>query len=99
MNTTVAPDLSVETVSFAPRGPLSAQLLEVLRTDPALSEAGDVAGAAARALEVSTDIVRDDDIQLALFLLYAGHYGSLEVIDAGWEWHPMLIAARGMLEQ
>lgn len=99
VNTTVVPDHSVETASFEPRGPLSAQLLAVLRKDPALSEAGDVAGAAARALEISTDIVRDEDIQLALFLLYAGHYGSLDFIDAGWEWHPMLIATRGMLER
>lgn len=99
MNTTVASDHSVETSSFGPRGPLSAELLAILGTRPALAELGNLPGAARRALDISTDVVRDDDVQLALFLLYADHYGSLDVIDVGWEWHPTLIATRGILER
>lgn len=99
MNTIVAPDPSLATASCSPRGPLTAELLAVLCTRPALAEVANLPGAARRALEISTDIVRDEDIQLALFLLYAGHYGSLDIIDAGWEWHPTLIATRGLLER
>ena len=99
VNRTVAPDLALRAVPFDARGPLSAHLMSVMAQDPAVVEIGDAVGLANRALETATDIVRDDDIQLALFVLYAGHYGSLDFIDAGWEWHPMLIAARTTLER
>jgi hypothetical protein len=99
VNSIVAPDIAARPLHFDARGPLSAHLLSVMSQDPSSAEVGDAVGFATRALEHTADIVRDDDIQLALFLLYASHYGSLDLIDAGWEWHPMLIATRATLER
>nr|WP_314845179.1 iron-containing redox enzyme family protein [uncultured Microbacterium sp.] len=50
------------------------------------------------ALATTADVVRDDDIQLALFLLYASSYGSLPELDPALEWDPELIATRALLE-
>lgn len=99
MKTTITTDVTMHPFSFAPRGPLSAHLMAILTQESGSTEAGDVVGCAERALAGASDVIRDDDVQLALFLLYASHYGSLDVIDAGWEWHPMLIATRGVLER
>ena len=49
-------------------------------------------------LERSGDILRDDDLQLALFLLYSLHYGGVLNVDDRWEWHPITNAARLALE-
>lgn len=90
------------TTTPAPRGPLSDRILTTIRREPtgddALDGTTDLAARATVAVEASTDIVHDDDIQLALFLLYGLHYGSLADAHDGWEWHPHLIAARRVLE-
>ncbi|MBC7291286.1 MAG: iron-containing redox enzyme family protein [Actinotalea sp.] len=80
----------------SPRGPLSTALLEALAREPGpvpglLKEAE---GAVARA----RDVVADDDVQLALLVLYELHYRGIEGVDDGWEWQPDLLAARGVLE-
>ncbi|MGO4691267.1 iron-containing redox enzyme family protein [Glaciibacter sp. 2TAF33] len=54
----------------------------------------DVVSAVAR----SADIVRDDDLQLALFVLHGLHYGSVIDADDAWEWHPDLVATRLVIE-
>ncbi|WP_319033927.1 iron-containing redox enzyme family protein [Microbacterium sp. LRZ72] len=51
------------------------------------------------AVATSADVLRDDDIQLALFLLYAGHYGSVSFADPEQEWDTHLIAARRTIER
>lgn len=84
-----------------PRGPLSAALLAILAGLPkenveALT--GLPALIAARLAEAA-DVIEDDDIQLALFCLYELHYGGLDGVDDGWEWHPGLITVRRVLEQ
>jgi hypothetical protein len=48
---------------------------------------------------LTSDVLHDDDVQLALFLLYATAYGSLPRIDPAWEWHTDLIALRARLER
>lgn len=82
-------------VPFHPRGPLSEAVLS------ALTGADDVdhAARAEEALSGCTDIARDDDIQLALFSLYASAYGSIEGFRADREWDPALIATRRILER
>ena len=47
---------------------------------------------------VIADVVRDDDVQLALFVLYASAYGSLPQLDPDREWDPALLATRRLLE-
>lgn len=77
------------------RGPLSDAVIRQLT-------GGDVVDLGVRveaALAATDDIVRDDDIQLALFVLYASSYGSLADLDPALEWDPGLVAARGLLEQ
>src|SRR5690606_22669449 len=78
----------------AARGALSAAVLEAL-TDGGDSEIGSLADEAVR---TSDDVATDDDVQLALFLLYASAYGSLDALDPRREWDPALIAGRMTLE-
>ncbi|QIK64860.1 iron-containing redox enzyme family protein [Leucobacter viscericola] len=53
---------------------------------------------AQQAIERAESITRDDDIQLALFYLYASSYGSLEQFTAELEWDTDLIESRQVLE-
>lgn len=81
------------------RGPLSAALIETMQRDDAASVAEtELLGVAESALAVADSISEDDDIQLALFLLYACAYGSLSWIEADWEWNPALLRVRRLIE-
>ena len=83
---------------FAARGHLSERLLAVLTAAPDDTLVEGIAELADAAL-LTDDVLRDDDVQLSLFLLYALAYGSVPALDTGWEWHPSLIAARVRLER
>jgi hypothetical protein len=75
---------------------LSAALLEALTREP-----GPVQGLqeeAERAVARTQDVVADDDVQLALLVLYELHYRGVDGVDDGWEWQPDLLRARGVLE-
>lgn len=92
----VGPDRGddVAALPFGPRGPVSAavirHLVDGLATEhTALAEA---------AVSACADIERDDDLQLALFVLYASSYGSFPALRADLEWDPTLIATRRVLE-
>lgn len=84
--------------TLSPRGPLSATALAILLHTDFAHRRDPFVRASREAVLASDDVAVDEDIQLTLFLLYAGAYGSLDWIDAGWEWHPVLIEARGILE-
>lgn len=75
----------------APRGPLSAAILDALAGAP---------GTPVGALDVdpSLDPLADDDLHLALYCLYELHYRGLDGADERWEWDPGLLAARARLE-
>jgi hypothetical protein len=74
------------------RGPLSGYVLERLRWRPhELQDAPDVAPAG--------DPAVDDDLQLALYLVYELHYRGWAGVDDGWEWEPSLLAFRRSLEK
>ena len=92
MTTTAVPADTVSDITA--RGPLSAALLHRLTGE----DAPDLRDRAASALAPCDDIVRDDDVQLSLFLLYASAYGSLPELDASLEWDPELISVRQSLE-
>ena len=81
----------------AARGPLSATLLEVLRRAP--GRAPELEPAADRAVAAAHDVLADDDVQLALFVLYELHYRGVEGVDDAWEWQPDVLAARAVLER
>lgn len=78
----------------SPRGPLSSTVLARLTGE---ADAVDTA-LAHEAIARADDIATDDDVQLALFLLYASAYGSILALDADLEWDPELIAVRATLE-
>jgi hypothetical protein len=79
------------------RGPRSAALLQILATDPA----GSVKPAllsSVTAPETPADPLQDDDLQLALSVLYELHYRGVEGISDEWEWHPDILQMRSVLE-
>ncbi|MDF2990456.1 MAG: hypothetical protein K0S37_970 [Microbacterium sp.] len=79
---------------FHPRGPVSAAVLDHL-VDGSATEHTALADAAVAA---SVDIERDDDLQLALFALYASSYGAFDAFDPTLEWNPTLIETRRVIE-
>jgi hypothetical protein len=74
----------------APRGDLSAALLEHL--------ARDVHELRAPAVPSVPDPLADEDLQLALYLAYELHYRGVRGVDPRWEWEPSLLALRRDLE-
>jgi len=90
---TVAPAVRLP---FSGRGPLSDAVLQALSGKPG---DGDLAEQARRALAGASDPIRDEDIQLALFALYASAYGSIDAFSPLKEWDPELISTRRMLEE
>lgn len=83
--------------TLSPRGTLSAAVLSVLQGSGD-ARSGDLPALARGAAAQTTDAVRDDDLQLALFVLYASSYGSLDQLAAELEWDTGLIEARRALE-
>lgn len=81
-----------------PRGPVSESLIALL-TGPEHAPVGPLAVAATEALTTSDDLLVDDDLQLALFLMYELHYGGLEGVPDSWEWDPRLLAVRVPIER
>lgn len=51
------------------------------------------------AVNRTPDILNDDDLQVALFVLYELHYRGVDGVDERWEWHPGLLGLRGVIEE
>lgn len=84
-----------------PRGPLGTLLADTLAAAPGRLDARPddrLLDAARTAVDACDDLLLDDDVQLALFVLYELHYGGIEGVDDAWEWHPDVLRARGLLE-
>lgn len=88
------------TSGVEPRGPLS-QLIEELLGGAAedCSAGGALKTAADEAVADSGSILYDEDVQAALLMLYALHYGDLGSARPDWEWHIALLEARSVLER
>ncbi|WP_350348280.1 iron-containing redox enzyme family protein [Agromyces sp. G08B096] len=78
------------------RGEVSRLVIERLRGGPVAAELDPAA--AASAVSSSRGLLEDDDVQLALFLLYELHYGGLAGVDDRLEWEPAILAFRRELE-
>jgi len=78
----------------APRGRLSELLVDVFAGS---APAADVCSAAQDWDGV--DILRDEDVQLTLTLLYELHLQGLSGVGDEWEWDADLLAARAVLER
>jgi hypothetical protein len=73
----------------APRGPHSERLFAHLTGESETIEPAPVLG----------DVLRDDDVQLTLFVAHEIHYGGIAGVDDEIEWSPELIAFRDPLER
>lgn len=80
----------------APRGPLSAVLLEAITGPP--GPVPRVQEAAEQAVARTSDVLADEDVQLALAVLYELHYRGVDGVDEAWEWQPDLLRVRAELE-
>ena len=79
-----------------PRGPLSEAVLQALT---GIRDAEGLSALASGSVERAVNVTHDDDLQLALFVLYASSYGSLETLDPTQEWNPELIETRRTIER
>jgi hypothetical protein len=73
------------------RGPISELLLAELVREPHELPPPDP--------PASADAIRDEDLQLSLYLCYELHYRGLPSVDERWEWDPSLLRLRAALEQ
>ena len=74
------------------RGPISRHVIEVLTT---ADEAREAPGPDSL---TGVGILRDDDAQLALWILYELHYRGFDGVPADLEWDPVLLSLRQRLE-
>jgi len=86
---------SAPRLPFHDRGPVSRAVISHLT---GVDRHADHAALAEEAAAACADVSRDDDIQLALFVLYASAYGSLSALDPELDWDPALLATRRTLE-
>ncbi|MCC3294608.1 iron-containing redox enzyme family protein [Arthrobacter sp. zg-Y411] len=82
----------------APRGRVSATLLDLLTSTTRNEGYPSLVAAVEESLAAGTDLLRDEDLQLTLFCLYELHYSGLEGVEDAAEWDPQLIAIRSRLE-
>lgn len=78
------------------RGPLSEALLRALGGAP--GPVPEVLEQVEHVLGRGTDVLADDDVQLALLVMYELHYRGVDGVDDAWEWQPDLLRARHDLE-
>ncbi len=79
----------------APRGPISADLFEVLHRSPSLLPAGLTNLTA----DLDGDTRFSEDVQICLFVCYGLHYDGFAGVDEDWEWFPPLLGLRAALEK
>ncbi len=78
------------------RGPLSGGVVEAL-SDPGGREIAPLVERV-RGFPEGTDLLGDDDLHLALWMLYELHYGGFEGVDPELEWDPDLLRLRAAME-
>src|SRR3954470_2242156 len=81
----------------APRGPVSATLMETLAQDRRPVPAGLAGGLITAA--GPADVLADEDLQLSLFVCYELHYRGWDGVDDRWEWDPDLLRFRAAAER
>jgi hypothetical protein len=82
-------------------GPLSELVLDLLSTipgDASESTSSALLRAGRDCLADIADPLTDDDLHLALYLLYGLHYRSYAGVDPGWEWDREALGLRTLIE-
>ncbi|MFD5248176.1 iron-containing redox enzyme family protein [Amycolatopsis sp. NPDC058340] len=72
---------------------MSARVIEALTGSPGQAVLAEVR------LSGRAGSVRDEDLQLALYLCYELHYRGFAGVDERWEWDPGLLSLRSVLER
>jgi len=80
----------------SPRGPMSQWCVDTMTGSPQPEDPFDAVTAGVPA---EADVLTDDDVQLALWMLYEQHYQGFDEVDPALEWEPRLLAARREIEQ
>lgn len=93
----LAPQTITHPNALAPRGPLSESVLNRLTGDE-MERGKDLRRLTREAVGIASDITHSDDLQLALFFLYASAYGSIDRFSADLEWDTNLLETRQVLE-
>ncbi|HEY0775281.1 MAG TPA: iron-containing redox enzyme family protein [Nocardioidaceae bacterium] len=78
------------------RGPISGGVIDALAGRTALDVEALLQHV--RDLPGDTDLITDDDLHLALWVLYELHYGGFDGVDPDLEWDPDLLRVRAALE-
>lgn len=79
------------------RGSASQSIFRLISGEP-IDEVAEVLRAVTEAVNRPADILYDDDLQVALFVLYELHYRGVDGVDERWEWHPGLLGVRSIIE-
>ena len=74
----------------SPRGPISHAVIKALSRRPGIFRAPHLSG---------SDVLTDEDFQLALYCCYELHYQGFAGVSDDWEWNPGLLHLRGELER
>lgn len=80
------------------RGEASAAIITALLSPSGSGDVGLAAASVDAALRRCDDLLRDEDLQLALLVLYELHYQGLHGVDDRWEWNPGLLGVRAQIE-
>ncbi|RYV50849.1 iron-containing redox enzyme family protein [Pengzhenrongella frigida] len=80
------------------RGEASAAVISALLSPSGSGDVGPAAAAVDAALRQCHDLLHDEDLQLALLVLYELHYQGLRGVDERWEWNPDLLKVRAQIE-
>jgi hypothetical protein len=83
----------------SPRGALSLALTDLLSAPAHRGSCSDLAASAASAVDRCDDLLVDDDVQLALYVMYELFYRGFEGVDDDWEWAAEVLAARAVIER
>jgi hypothetical protein len=79
----------------SPRGPMSRWCVDAMTATP---QPKDAIAAVTAGLD-EADALTDDDVQLALWMLYELHYQGFDEVDPELEWEPLLLGVRREIEQ
>lgn len=87
--------------SVAAIGPLSDLVCDLIVRSPPPPVSASI-GAAEKARPLADEVedpLADDDLQLALYVCFELHYRGFSGVDPAWEWNPVLLAVRGVMEE
>jgi hypothetical protein len=82
------------------RGPICELISELLTADPSPEPfaSPELLAKTSDRIAAVSDSLADDDLQLGLYFCFELHYRSFPGLDPAWEWSPVLLAIRALLE-